>query len=114
MASPNMKNDAGSVLWHHLPMTDGTPYSAEEVGARVRRLRLAMGYAHQAAFADAIGAGRSEVASWESGTRRPSIAKALPMVQRFKITLDWLFLGEVRHLSHEMAIRLSAPTLEDE
>ena len=89
-------------------MNNALPYSAPEVGKRIRRLRLAMGFANQAAFAEIIGATRSELASWETGVRRPSIAKAEPMVAKFGVTLDWLFLGETRHLTHEMAGRLSA------
>ena len=91
-----------------------TPYAAPEVGERIRRLRLAMGFANQAPFAELIGATRGELAMWESGQRRPSIAKAQPMVSRFGITLDWLFLGDSRHLTHDLAIRLSAPQFSTE
>lgn len=83
-----------------------TPYAPDQVGARIRRLRLVMGYPSQAAFAESIGVKRGELASWEAGMRRPSVAKAWPMVRRFRITLDWLFLGDPASLSYELASSL--------
>ena len=38
--------------------------------------------------------------------RRPSVAKAWPMVRRFRITLDWLFLGDPASLSYGLASSL--------
>lgn len=94
-------------------MSAGLPYSAHAVGARVAALRLAFGFDSQAAFAEAIGVQRGEVAAWESGGRRPSIAKAQPMVEKFGITLDWLFLGDPRGLRHEVALKLIGRKSED-
>ena len=85
----------------------GAPYSADEVGKRVRALRAALGYESQAAFAEAIGAKPGEIGAWESGGRRPGIPKAEAMVKRFRITLDWLFLGDPSKLPYELAVSLA-------
>jgi transcriptional regulator with XRE-family HTH domain len=53
---------------------------------------------------------RGEVAAWESGQRRPSIAKAKPIVDRYGITLDWLYLGSPSGLSYELGVKLGDVT----
>lgn len=91
----------------HRVMPRTIPYAPDEVGERIRILRVAFGFKTQAAFAEHIGAKRGEVAAWESGGRRPSIEKAEPIVERFRVTLDWLFLGNSAKLDHDVATLLA-------
>lgn len=102
----------GKVNGYNSGMSD-TPYTADQVGARVQRLRESLGQ-KQADFARVIGVKPQELFAWESGERRPSIAKAQPMVEQFGVTLDWLFLGDASNLPHRVAQMLLKPTPERE
>jgi len=84
------------------------PYSPKEVGNRITALREALGL-KQAEMARAIGVLQAELSAWETGVRRPSIAKAKPLVDRYHITLDWLFLGDSGNLPHRVVEMLHAP-----
>lgn len=90
-----------------------TPYSPDLVGLRIMRLRESHGV-KQADFARMIGVKPQELFAWESGERRPSIAKALPLVEQFGVTLDWLFLGDPSNLPHRVAQVLLKPSPERE
>ena len=78
------------------------PYAPAEVGKRIVALREALGRT-QADFARDLDVKPQELNAWEKGERRPSIAKALPMVAMHGVTLDWLFLGDPSNLPHRVA-----------
>lgn len=78
------------------------PYSPGEVGKRIAALREGLGV-HQAEMARQIGVLPAELSAWENGVRRPSIAKARPLVDLYGVTLDWLFLGDPSNLPHRIA-----------
>lgn len=84
------------------------PYTPDQVGRRITMLRRVLGM-KQSEFADVCGFQRGELAAWESGGRRPSIQKASQITARYpEITLDWLFLGDPRHMTVDMMERLAA------
>lgn len=88
------------------------PHSAPAVGTRIALLRHMLGL-KQSEFADTIGVLRGELGAWESGGRKPSIAKAKQILERYPgLTLDWIFLGDARHLTHEMAASLDEAARE--
>ena len=81
-------------------------HHASEVGRRVLHLRRALGFESAKSFADAIGVKPQELSAWERGERRPGIAKTVPMMERYGITLDWLYLGIVKSLPHDLLLRI--------
>ena len=84
------------------------PYAPAAVGQRIRQTREAFGHYNAAEFARLIGVKPQELNAWEKGERRPSIAKAQPIVRLCNVTLDWIFLGDPSTLRHEVASRLFA------
>lgn len=72
-------------------------YQYSDVAERVRWHRAHLGVT-QEEYADAIGAGRTQVKNWENGSSRPAVEYALKMKERYGLTLDWLYAGEDRDL----------------
>lgn len=80
--------------------------SPQAVGERIRNLREALGLS-QTEFAKQAGLVRAAVATWERGAQRPGIALAQKITDRYGVTLDWIFLGRVNTLRHDMIGLLS-------
>lgn len=79
------------------------PYSAYQVGKRLRIARRAFGNLSQAEFARRAGLSASALGNWEQGRQRPNMDAAEAIIDAFGLTLDYLFLGRVGTLRHEVA-----------
>lgn len=61
-------------------------------GVRIRKLRLALGYARPA-FADAIGVTTSAMRGWELEGVEPSLRAINSICRAFAVNRDWLLVG---------------------
>lgn len=73
-------------------MADGGR-SQVDIGRRLLALRLALGHT-QVSFSRLTGISQPTLANYEAGIRRPELDKAILIVQKTAVTLDWLYLGE--------------------
>lgn len=77
------------------------------VGERLRLTRQALGMA-QNEFAARAGIAANTYNQFESGRNRPSLDAAMKLVDAYKITLDWIYLGDPSGLRYEMADAIKA------
>lgn len=68
--------------------------SREVIGARLRRLRLALEVKKQTDFAAEIGVEKSTYNPWETGKRTLTFEGACLIRKRYGIPLDYLFYGD--------------------
>lgn len=68
------------------------------IGMRLRRTRIALGYAQQVDFAREIGLDRSSYHPFESGKRRITIEISVKIKERWNIPLDWIYCGDPAQL----------------
>ena len=66
----------------------------QQVGERVRRLRLAFGYEQQNEFAAKTGVTPNRYNQWESGGRLVPLGTAIALCRAWGITLDFLYRGD--------------------
>lgn len=71
------------------------PGRAASIGARIRKLRLALGYTRPA-FSDAIGVASSALIAWETNAVDPSSAALDALCRTFAVDREWLETGEGR------------------
>ena len=71
------------------------PGPAGSIGARARKLRLALGYTRQA-FSDAIGTPTSALIAWETGAAEPSRGALESLCRTFAVDREWLETGAGR------------------
>lgn len=86
-------------------MNEPLEYSPQQVGRRLVALRAAYNVA-QKDFAESIGVTSSLASNWEAGRSRPGLGHALSIVQKYRVNLDWLFLGRTESLPHQLALKL--------
>ena len=67
--------------------------SREAIAARLRELRLALGY-NQTEFARRIGVSLNSWNNWEKSVSRPKITEACQMARVLGVTLDWIYRAE--------------------
>jgi transcriptional regulator with XRE-family HTH domain len=72
---------------------------SRKIGARIRRLRLGLGYTRPL-FADAIGAASSALHAWENDEVEPSEFFLIAIARVFAVDVDWLTHGEGRPYPH--------------
>ena len=68
-------------------MADGGRSTAD-IGKRIVMLREALGH-NQGQFARLVDISQPALANYESGLRRPEIDKAVQIVVKTGVTLDW-------------------------
>ena len=85
--------------------------SAEAIGERLCLVRKALGMT-QEQFAAAVGCPQGTFGQYEAGMRKPSVAVASRLFDRFRIPLDYLYLGEVSNLPFELGKEISAKTVK--
>jgi len=69
----------------------------EIIGERLQRLRLYEGL-NQVRIAELLGIAQSAWSQYEKGSRRLTIDVAGQLVDRFGVTLDWLYMGDASGL----------------
>lgn len=65
-----------------------------------------------AEFADSHGYSRSALSNWEAGIRRISIDAATRLYEQYGLSLDFIYLGRLSALPHNLAKALSGSPLE--
>jgi len=97
-----------------------TPAMAEEartpkdIGRRLVLLRHALNDPTSAAFAERVGITPQSMNNYERGVRRIELDKALQIVTRTGVTLDWIYRGEKSGLStHLFSLLLEQETTEE-
>lgn len=79
-----------------------------EVGRRLAVTREALDLTQQQ-LAEEIGVSRGALGNWEQGSRLPDPAAMARLVQRYRVSLDWLYLGDPSNLPHHLAAKLLGP-----
>lgn len=77
-----------------------------ESGRRMVALREWSGV-NQAAFCKSVAIAANTWNQIEKGVSRPSIENALRIVSIYKVTLDWIYLGNDAGMPHAMAVELA-------
>lgn len=80
-------------------------YNPAGVGYRIAKLRSAYGLT-KSAMADALGVDRTNFGRFEKGERSLPLEVGYKISQKYKVSMDWLYLGREDYLSFEMAERL--------
>lgn len=94
-------------------MTSDDRPDYSDIGDRIARLRKIMDE-NRPAFAKQNGFSASQLANWEYGLRRISPDAAIRLVERYGVTLDWIYLGRVSALPHSLATALSESPSESD
>ena len=77
-------------------------------GLRLRAVREAWdpaGVIKQESFAAKLGVTRTALANWEAG-KLPDVRAMVRLYDWLGIPLEWVFLGQLRHVEYELADRL--------
>lgn len=74
------------------------------VSARLKALRIELGYKSQSAFAAKLGIDKSTYNPYEKGTRPLTFETACLIRREFGISIDWLFFGDL----HQSAVQTMA------
>jgi transcriptional regulator with XRE-family HTH domain len=82
-----------------------------DIGKRLERFRLTMGL-NQREFAERHGFNPTQYRNWESGSRRITIDCAALLEERHGLTLDFIYLGRISTLPHNLAIEISDNPLD--
>lgn len=91
---------------------ENVPYSAVEVGKRLRKIRAAHGLS-QSAFAAQAGISASALANWEQGQSRPSFKFTDAICNAFDLTSDYIYFGKAGTLRYEVFARLNRDHVPD-
>lgn len=83
-----------------------------EVGARMRMVRERLRMS-QAEFAAMLGTSPQNVRHWEAGRQRITIDQASTLVDRERLTLDWIYLGRWHTLPADIAVKFSVLAPQD-
>ena len=89
------------------PKYQFNPRNLDAIAGRLVMLRSAMGMS-QREFADAAGIATNTYNQYEKAKSRPELDKAILICDRFQVTLDWLYFGEIAGLPYHVTERLRA------
>lgn len=65
------------------------------IGMRLRQIREGVGNANQKDWCSANGFNPTQYNNWERGSRRIPIEHAMTLVQRYGLTLDFIYRGRI-------------------
>jgi transcriptional regulator with XRE-family HTH domain len=83
------------------------PEFKKDVGERLRRTREALdGRLSQTRFAKELGISKSRLSNYETGHRMLDLAVALAICEKYKVTLDWLYMNDPDRLPAYLTSRL--------
>ena len=82
------------------------------LGIRLAATRLALGLARPVKMREAIGRpgtpiGANTYSQWEAGTRRPNLEDMLRFCDRFGVTLDWIYRGNIATLPQVLIAKIN-------
>jgi transcriptional regulator with XRE-family HTH domain len=77
-----------------------------KIAERLRAFRELLGMG-QKEFAEQHGFNKTQYTNWENGIRRIPIDQAAKLEDQYGLTLDFIYLGRVRTLPHNLVIALS-------
>ena len=80
-------------------MIDRPDYT--EIGRRLTAIRTAFSDLSQKAWAEKNGFSPTQYNNWEKGTRRISVDAAETLMDRYGLTLDYIYRGRVDGLSEK-------------
>ena len=89
-----------SVSVDYSDMMHRPDYSA--IGARLTKIRTGFSDLSQKAWAEKNGFSVTQYNNWEKGTRRISVDAAEELVERYSVTLDYIFRGNEAGLSEKV------------
>lgn len=75
---------------------------ARNVGRRLKLSGLAIGGHDQKMFDEEAGLEQSLYNRFESGVRLLTLQSAMQICQRYNLTLDWLYRGDLSDLPHRL------------
>lgn len=100
---------------HHPRNMDGRIDQPSVIGRRLRALREALGYAkNQAAFARLCDISPRAWNNYELGLRTPSREEAGKVRRVTGVTLDFVYYGDDRSLTLELASKIRAALVAEE
>jgi transcriptional regulator with XRE-family HTH domain len=82
--------------------------SKAAIGARLKQVRHALNLT-QEEIAKSIGSPQGTWGQYEAGMRRPSIAVASRLYDRYRISLDFIYLGDPRGLPFDLDQKITWP-----
>jgi transcriptional regulator with XRE-family HTH domain len=85
--------------------------SPKNIGRRLVRTREALGYT-QAEFCREIEVERNQYNPFEKGRRRITVDVALRILDRFEISLDWIYAGRKMGLPQGLHVKLPPAALK--
>lgn len=92
------------------------PESNLEIGKRLRWTRLALGMS-QVGIARELMPDDEYAAqvwnNWEKGRDRPSVDSALLMVKKYRLSLDWIYVGDDSMLPSHLAKAIAEARTKD-
>lgn len=77
------------------------------IGARLKRLRLALGYPQARLFCSFVGITDQALNNYEAGRRRISLDEAMKIVIKTGVSLDWLYRGLEHTLPKHVSDKLA-------
>ena len=84
-------------------------------GLRLRAVRETWsedGALNQEWFASKIGVQRTALSNWEQGNVLPDVRAMVRLALVFGIPLEWIYLGQLRHVEYALADRLAQRAAE--
>lgn len=81
--------------------------SRKQIGERILRLRLALGYEQARAFGQLVGFTDQALSNYEKGERRPNVDEAIKLAAKTGASLDWIYRGLDHTLPKHLLDRLS-------
>jgi transcriptional regulator with XRE-family HTH domain len=79
-----------------------------DIGDRLRLAREALGFTNAAAFARQHALDKTKLSHWERGKHYPDPIYVHLLWREYRITADWIYLGERGSLAHSTVENLLA------
>lgn len=76
------------------------------IAGRLKLTRRALGLT-KTDFSSAADIAINTYSQWESGDRSPDLVLAIRLCDRFELTLDWIYRGDLSGLRHGLAQRIT-------
>lgn len=86
---------------------DQAALGLEQIAERLQSLRKVMGLT-QVAMCELAGCSTQEWNNWEKARKRIGVDNAIRVSTATGVSLDWIYLGDVRGLPYELATKIQA------